>query len=49
MIDGIIIKLVANDGRGLSKILKSSFAGVAEVMMQSGRRRSCHKCIETGG
>jgi hypothetical protein len=49
MADGCITRLVTNDGRGLGKVLKSSFAGVAEATMPGRRRGSCHKGTGAGG
>jgi hypothetical protein len=44
----IIMRFAENDRSDLSKVLKSSFARVAEATMPSGRRWSGHKSARAG-
>jgi hypothetical protein len=44
-----MVGLATDDGRGLSKTLKSSLARVTETVMPGCLGGSSHQCIGTGG
>ena len=49
MAEGVGVRLAVDDGRGLSKTLKSSLARVTETAMPGSLGGSSHQCAWTGG
>ena len=49
MAEGVIVRLAADDRRGLGKTLKGSLARVTEATMLGSQGGSSHKSAGTGG